>query len=62
MKIGEIWNDKDDGTKVKIVCLYFDENKRQDILTVEVLDDVVGFEIERETFLHEYEKTILERV
>jgi len=62
MKVGEIWNDKEDGTKVKIIQLHFDEDKRQDFLTVEELHDTVGWEIERTDFLQEYEKTTPEIV
>jgi hypothetical protein len=62
MKVGEIWNDKEDGTKVKIVDMRHVEQSREDILTVEVLDDVIGFNVERNEFLEEYEKTTLERV
>ncbi len=56
MKIGEIWNDKEDGTKVKIIDIYFDKDFRNDVVKIEIVNDDVGFSISRTDFLKAYEK------
>jgi len=58
MKKGEIWNDIEDGSKVKINFIKYVEYTRQDLIYLESYPDGYdGFVMGREDFLQQYEKT-----
>jgi len=63
MKKGEIWADKDDGTKVKIIDIQYNSTKTfkgyelsDYFVTLEELDKNCGFVKPSKFFLKQYEK------
>jgi hypothetical protein len=57
MKVGEIWNDKTDGSKVKIWMLEYDKTSGKDMVFVEYTPEGnTGFGLERMVFLEHFEK------
>lgn len=56
MKIGEIWQDTNDGVKVKINKISWNPNTHDNDISAEQVDDIIGFWMNRKDFVIQYEK------